>query len=207
VNAVDRWPVDVAGDRLRVHVHVVPIEPQGSEAQGGEAAVPGGIPLSRRPAGMPLLAIHLDDDAEVWEGEVDAGDELVAVKHVVLGHGLREPGAPHELAEARLEDAAHRPFSSCFPLENGAHNPTARAKTTSELFPSSPDGGRRKPTTSKPVIEKLLEAVDVEHNAEVQDRSKRTRHRNAVNLGDVPGVETLRLVPDDVASSISPAMP
>lgn len=183
------------------------MESQRTESQGDEATVPASIVLSRRTAGMALLAVQLDDHPEFRVGEVDAGHELVAVEHLVLGDRLGQTGATQQLAEPGLEDAAHWSLTGGLAIEHRTNDPTTRAENPAEFFPPTPRGGRREPPPSKPVVEKLFEAVDADHHAKVEECSKGPRRRYPLDLGDVPGVETLRLVPQDVGSSITSAMP
>jgi hypothetical protein len=179
------------------------VEAQHPEAEPYEAPLLARIVLSRGPAGVPFLSVYLDHDAELRVGEVDARDELVAVGHLELGHWLGDSGTPQKLTKARLEDAFRRPFASFLSLEYSPNDPTAGAKDAAEFFPSPPYRGCREPASSEAVVEEFLEAVGVEHHAEIQERSKRTGRGDAVDLGEVARVKVARLVPDDIAAMAS----
>lgn len=155
---------------------------------------------------MAFLTVHLDDHAEFRVGEVDAGDQLAAVVHLELSHRLGKACAPQQLPEPSLENAANRPFTGCLAFEHGSREPTARTKITAELFPPSPECRRREPPTPLAVIDQLFEPIGVDHYAEIQDRSKRTRDRNAIELGEVYRIEVTRLVPHDVGA-VAPTVP
>lgn len=134
-------------------------------------------------------------------------DELLTVMDLVLRCGLREACAAYELTESGLENAANRPFASGLPFEDSLHHASARTKVAAELFPPSPYVRGREPATSKPVIEQFLETVDPVHETEVEDRPERSCDRDPVELREVGGIQPPRLVPHDVASSKTSAVP
>ena len=85
---------DITGDSLRVLVNVVPVEAQDAEPEHHKAALPLRVELPRGSTCVPFLAVHLDDDSELRVCEVDAGDELVTVVDLVLGHWARKASSP-----------------------------------------------------------------------------------------------------------------
>ena len=155
-----------------------------------------------------LLGVVLDRDLGLRIRGVGTGDEEIAVPDLVLDDWLRKSAPTKRLPEQRLRIALGRPLPGCAHRQQTPECWTTRATRPAE--PSLEDrdlSGREQPAT-KPVLERQLdhpEAVLLDR-AQVEERSRRRRHRDSVDDGDVDGRKSLRLVHcDEVLARSTPS--
>ena len=144
--------------------------------------------------GVEPVALHFDDGPQGTVDEVDPPDPVVLVADVDLANEVAEAHTPSNRLESALEatsgsDVSERPIR-----EQRTHRSYAGPALARQLFEHGGESRDRREPRGQRVVERSLRSSRSEDRREIEDRSRRTGGRDAVEDQHVLRSEESRLV-------------